>query len=124
MDSNVYNKSPFTTDELDNYIKRIYKTKHEPVMRKIRELMKLVCKPIKNKIFKSSNLESSITFQLFGCDIILDTDLNPFILEFNKGPEMKPKCKKDYKLKYKMNVDMYSKVGILNNRINNFNRIY
>ena len=47
-----------------------------------------------------------------------------YLLEFNKGPEMKPKCKKDYKLKYKMNVNMYSKVGILNNRINNFNRIY
>ena len=51
---------------------------------------------IKNKIFKSRNIRRHTTFQLFGCDIILDQNLNPYILEFNKGPEMTPKNDEDY----------------------------
>jgi len=123
MDIAVYDKSPFTTDELDIYIKTAFKNKHPRVMDNIKDLMKRVCIPIKNKIFKSANLENSTTFQLFGCDIILDDNLNPFILEFNKGPEMKPKFKRDYDLKYKLNTDMYNLVGLINSRTNYFNRI-
>ena len=82
--------------------------------------MKLVCKPIKNKIFKSSNLESSITFQLFGCDIILDNNLKPYILEFNKGPDMKYRSNKDLELKYKLNLDMYNKLNLIYCNKNNF----
>ena len=124
MDTNVYKKSPFTTDELDIYIKSNTKsTSIQPIMNKIMNHMKIVCNPIINKLVKSENLTNHTTFQLFGCDIILDNNLNPFLLEFNKGPEMKPKCAKDYKLKYKIYTDMYNKVGLIASKNNHFIQI-
>jgi len=122
MDNSIYEKSPFYTTELDNYIKSMgyYGKTSINIMKKIKKLMKLVCIPIKKKIFKSDNIKRQTTFQLFGCDIILDQNLNPFILEFNKGPEMTPKNDEDYKFKYKLNVDMYNKVRLISSKKNNF----
>ena len=123
MDNSIYDKSPFYTSELDDYIKSLgYSSKK--VMTKIKKLMRLVCRPIKNKIFKSRNIRRHTTFQLFGCDIILDQNLNPYILEFNKGPEMTPKNDEDYKLKYKLNMDMYNKVRLVQTKSNHFSLLF
>jgi hypothetical protein len=46
-----------------------------------------------------AHLRSNVRFQLFGGDVILTEGLEPFVLEFNKGPEMKPMNDRDYRLK-------------------------
>lgn len=56
------------------------------------------------------NLESlaeQICFQLFGIDIIIDADtMEPYILEFNKGPEMTYKSPGDNTLKQQLITDI------------------
>lgn len=46
-------------------------------------------------------------FQLFGVDIILDNKQIPYILEFNKGPEMQYKSPGDKKLKQTLMMDVF-----------------
>lgn len=125
MDNKIYDYSPFYTTELNEYINNIVNINRESnkkinIMKDIRKLMKSVCDPLKDKVFKSPNIKQHTTFQLFGCDIILDNHLNPYILEFNKGPEMKPKNKEDYIFKYKLNTDMYNKVKLISTKKNMF----
>lgn len=119
LDYSIYNKSPFYTAELDKYILDKYKININ-IMVKIKKLMKSVCSAIKPHIYKSDNLKNQITFQLFGCDIILDDNFNPYILEFNKGPDMKYKSEKDLQLKYKLNLDIYNKLNLIYCNNNNF----
>ena len=39
--------------------------------------------------------------------------MNPMLLEFNKGPDMIPKNKKDALMKSKIEIDMLDKVGLV-----------
>ena len=67
---------------------------------------------------------SNICFQLFGLDYIFNNKLDTFLLEINKGPNMTPVSKKDYKLKYNIIEDVFDKVNFINkNNINLFNKI-
>ena len=61
-------------------------------------------------------MDNVISFQLFGLDVILDSNLNPLILEINKGPNMFAVNDKDLKLKSNLNNDIYSLVGILKSK--------
>ena len=58
------------------------------------------------------NLGEIICFQLFGADIILDKNGNPYLLEINKGPDMIPKFDKDYVLKRHIYNETFNKIGI------------
>jgi hypothetical protein len=96
----IYNKlkNPETLEQLhthlgdDNYNFLMYK-----IINKLRDI-KFVYnneKILNNK----DNLLKNITMQYFGIDIIMDENLEPYILEFNKGPEMTYKAPNDKLLK-------------------------
>ena len=88
-------------------------------------LIRDVSKCLSRNVYQSKNIEGSITFQLFGGDIIFDTDFNPYLLEFNKGPDMSPRDDKDELMKNRVQTDMFKTVGILPNDNNNsFKLIY
>ena len=61
----------------------------------------------------NKNNNNNIHFQLFGLDYIFDNNLNIFLLEINKGPDMNSVNDKDYKLKYNIMEDVFIKVGLL-----------
>ena len=50
---------------------------------------------------------------MFGVDIILDENLHPYILEMNKGPDMKPKDDEDHKIKKKVIEDTFGRVNLI-----------
>jgi hypothetical protein len=90
--------NPETLDDLkqhfgdENYNYVMYK-----IINKLRNI-KMVYN--KNGILRNQdNLENNTTIQYFGIDIILNDELEPYILEFNKGPEMKYKSPHDKELK-------------------------
>ena len=57
-------------------------------------------------------------------DVIFTNVLDPYILEINKGPEMKPKNDRDYILKNKLNLDLLNLVGLIDiNEENKFKKI-
>ena len=74
---------------------------------------------VKDSLCRLDTLKDNVSFQLFGLDVIFTNVLEPYILEMNKGPEMKPKNKRDYNLKHKLNQDLLQLVGIINNNQKN-----
>ena len=73
---------------------------------------------LKIPICNSKKTAKSISFQLFGCDIAPDKDLNVKLIEINKGPDLGGKDERDIALKRKDLIDIFNIVGIIPNNIN------
>ena len=117
LDMTVYKSNPRNLNELYEYIN---KDSGNPdastyLSNEIHSLMKSVSYCLSNNIYQSDNIKNTTCFQLFGADVIFDTNLHPYLLEFNKGPDMKPRDDIDRTMKTKVQIDMFSKVGMLNN---------
>lgn len=115
----IYNINPFCLNEL-KYNMELNNIDYNLVWTKILINVKKLCNAIKPHICNMKKLNKIISFQLFGLDVILDDQLNPYILEINKGPNMKPLTKKDLKLKTNLYHDMYNIVGITKKSNNRF----
>ena len=123
MSHDIYNAYPYSLDELNHYILKNNNLNID-IWFKIKDLISLVGKACIPIITKSNNIKLATTYQLFGADILLDHDLNPYILEINKGPDMQVRCEKDRTLKYAIYEDIYSKLKIIKtNRPNKFMKI-
>jgi hypothetical protein len=85
------------------------------MMKKTNKKIKLVVDSVSDKILEYK--KNIMTFQLFGIDVMFDTDLNPLILEINVGPGMTPY--NEYDKKMRMNL-MHNIIELSNNKINNF----
>jgi hypothetical protein len=126
----VYENSPRHFNELRTYIDENNSSKSrtkngEYLFNKIDLLIREVSLCIYKNLYQSKNIEGSISFQLFGADIIFTKDLHPYLLEMNKGPDMSPRDKIDELMKNDVQTDMFRTVGILpNNDINSFYLIY
>ena len=68
------------------------------------------------------HLRKNTRFQLFGVDMILTDTLEPYVLEFNKGPEMQPTNARDRQLKRVVLEDTFAMVGLISppNRPNGY----
>lgn len=51
-------------------------------------------------------------FELFGYDILLDQELNPWILEVNLAPSLTADSPLDYHIKSNLVVDMFNLAGV------------
>lgn len=131
LDMSIYETSPRNFEELINYIddkenKNIMKYKNgQYLFNKINHLMEEVSICLSKNLYQSENIKNTIAFQLFGADVIFDKELHPYLLEFNKGPDMSPRDEKDELMKNQVQTDMLKIVGILpNNGANSFHQIY
>ena len=70
-------------------------------------------KAIHGNLCNLKQLDQNVTFQLFGADIIFNTEMHPYLLEFNKGPSMKYMTPTDTKMKKELTQDIFSKVGVI-----------
>ena len=127
LDMSVYNENPRDFEQLRTYID--VKNKKEDdgkrLFNSIELLMKEVSLCLSKNFYQSKNIEGSITFQLFGADVIFDSELHPYLLEFNKGPDMSPRDVLDENMKNSVQSDMFKTVGIIpENGNNSFFMIY
>ena len=127
LDMSVYNENPRDFEQLRKYID--IKNKKEDdgkrLFNNIELLMKEVSLCLSKNFYQSKNIEGSITFQLFGADVIFDNELHPYLLEFNKGPDMSPRDILDENMKNSVQSDMFKTVGIIpENGNNSFFMIY
>jgi tubulin polyglutamylase TTLL9 len=67
----------------------------------------------------NDKLYNVTSFQLFGVDVAIDTNLNAKIIEVNKGPDLNSKDERDGKLKIQLIKDMFNIINILPNNNNN-----
>lgn len=124
LNLSVYDSRPYDLSDLKGFIGD---TNYEKLIFRIRNNILLSVLSSKNYICNMNKLKNNTSFQLFGLDYVFTKDFYPYLLEFNKGPEMNPKDQKDYNLKLKVLVDMFYKVGIdkePTDYSNDFNMIY
>jgi hypothetical protein len=97
MDSNIYENDgmPHSIDDLRRFLG---KEKSGAIWSKIEEKMAFLSRAIAH-VFYDNMHYNKVCFQLFGVDVIVEENGDPFILEINKGPDMIPKCKQDETLK-------------------------
>jgi len=97
MDSNIYKNDglPHSINDLRNFLG---KEKSNHIWRKIEEKMGFLSRAISSVFYDEIHYDK-VCFQLFGIDVIVNENGDPFILEINKGPDMIPKCDQDEPLK-------------------------
>jgi hypothetical protein len=97
MDSNIYKNDgmPHSIDDLRHFLG---KNKSDAIWNKIEEKMALLSRAIEHVFYDEMHYDK-VCFQLFGVDVIVEENGEPFILEINKGPDMIPKCEQDETLK-------------------------
>tara|TARA_B100000902_G_scaffold399078_1_gene468294 strand:+ start:105 stop:1322 length:1218 start_codon:yes stop_codon:yes gene_type:complete len=110
LDMEIYETHPETLQQLESTI-GFYK--YNKLWNKIVILFQNCMKAIDGNLCSLKKLEQNVTFQLFGADIIFNTDMHPYLLEFNKGPSMKYMTPTDTKMKKSLTQDIFSKVGVL-----------
>ena len=122
MDVELYEKEniPHDFKNLKNVMgEEAYERIWEKIIDKITDLSKAIA-PL---VSENTTHENKVCFQLFGMDIILESDGEPYILELNKGPDMKIKCEKDKKLKEDIFESTFQVVGLLKNRLKSSNYV-
>jgi hypothetical protein len=97
MDSNIY-KNDGLPHSINDLRKFLGKEKSNTIWKKIDEKMALLSHAISH-VFYDEMHYNKVCFQLFGVDVIVEENGEPFILEINKGPDMIPKCEQDEILK-------------------------
>lgn len=135
IDRKVYEYSPLThydlKEYLDNYTNRELleseknviksgKKISDHVFNNIYKTLAIVSISQFSKICNKKELDDDITFQLFGCDIAVDNNLNAKIIEINKGPDVSQKDAKDGLIKYNMMNDMLAVLKIINKPSHNY----
>ena len=124
LDMNVYKENPRSFNELKKYMNA---ENFDILFNNIYKNMEKICSCISKNLYQSDNIKGTISFQLFGADVIFDIDLNPYLLEMNKGPDMSPRDDIDRKMKTNVQEDMFKIVGIIDqpyNEDNSFELIY
>ena len=125
LDMTIYKTNPRSLTELYQFVKKDSKNNSNLLENNINILMAKVSKCLSNNIFQSSNIKNTVCFQLFGGDVIFDNNLNAYLLEFNKGPDMIPRDKDDSLMKHTVQQDMFKTIGLVPQRNNNvFSEVY
>ena len=111
IDRKVYETNPLTIKEFYNY---------KILMGNVIQLLRKVMKAI-NIAIATTKFKGDINAQLFGFDIQPDNNFNVKLIEINKGPSLQEMDENDSQLKFNLQSDMYSLVGIIpKNKTNGF----
>ena len=110
LDMEIYETHPETLQQLETTI-GFYK--YNKLWKNIITLFKNCMRAINGNLCNLKKLDQNVTFQLFGADIIFNTEMHPYLLEFNKGPSMKYMTPTDTKMKKELTQDIFSKVGVI-----------
>jgi hypothetical protein len=88
MDMSIYETNPQTKNQLKTYLNdNGYDS--DILFEQIKTKISLFLTPFKD-YFKSTNFKDNKLSQVFGLDFILNEKCEPYLLEYNKGPSMKP----------------------------------
>lgn len=118
----IYKTNPYNLEELKTHITD---DNMVSLLNKIHNTIYMLSRVIILRLGDLENIKQNTKFQLFGVDIIIDDNYNPYILEINKGPDMNPKNDRDKKMKLKVLNDMFSKIELINeDNYNLYDKIY
>lgn len=128
IDRQVYQENPLTLQDFRSYLDNTQRQLSvsekqvkqqglklsDVVFSRIYKLLHKVFLSAVGSICTGNKLKSAITFQLFGADIALNNELQPTIMEINKGPDMGAKDERDAEVKKGCTRDMLRILGLIN----------
>lgn len=129
IERKVYTENPLTHDDLRKYLddpnrKGLYTTEKnirdqglaisKIYFDRIYDLLKNIFISFVGKICKNSKFRDNTMFQLFGVDVAVDDNLNPMVMEINKGPDLGAKDKRDSELKHGVVRDILDTINMTN----------
>jgi hypothetical protein len=133
VDREVYAQNPLThydfrkfldkkgreLNKTEQYIKKNYpKIKFsDHIFSQIYKLLVNIFQTYENTVGTKTD---GVSFQLYGTDIAIDEDLNPMIMEINKGPDLSGKDIRDTDLKVGLGKDILKSLGLIQNKDNKF----
>lgn len=115
IDRQIYIDNPLTHFDLYKYIGD---EKSSILQKSILNLFKNIKLTYETLLLKKNKSDNIINFNIYGCDIAPDNNLNTKIIEINKGPDLTYKDERDRYVKYNLVKDC---LEIINN---NYNKNY
>lgn len=103
IDRKVYDENPLTLQDLRNYLGT---EKAKLFDNNLKTMMHKLLIALKDHICQNKNLASKVRFQIYGVDIAPTSNLDIYLIEINKGPDLSPKDIKDGELKINMQSEM------------------
>ena len=124
IDRKVYEKNPLTLEDFRNYLDKIKEGDSKIWDSNVSELMNNVMKALAPHICTNKKLSHQTKFQLFGSDIAITDNLDAYLMEINKGPDLDAKDERDRNVKLSMQRDIFKLIE--NNNVSNnlFEKIY
>lgn len=141
-DRKIYATNPLTLEDfryyLDNTYRKLYPEESkllynsekisDALFYKIYQMLNKVINAADGHICGTKNVPSHISgqtsFQLFGVDVAVDNSLCTQIMEINKGPDLNAKDERDKQVKINVITDILTTLGLTEEKINNFIKIY
>ena len=118
LNKDLYNQLPIDLLQLEEYFNK-HNLNYNRLFSNIYNNIKLVHNCYINKLLSLSKLKDTTSFQLFGLDYIINNNLDVFLLEINKGPQMGYVNTVDYSLKFNLLEDIFNKIGLFKNKKKN-----
>lgn len=123
LDYDIYKNNPLTLNDLKNYMNN-NGMNFENLWNNINSNLKYVSLSIKDHLCIHKKLNKNLSFQIFGPDILVDSNYKPYLLEINKGPSMVANIEKEVQIKNNLFIDTIALVRYFcqkNNIRKNFN---
>lgn len=117
IDRSVYEHNPLTIGDFTKYIG--YKNARV-FNRNVVDCFKTLFNTIKEVIIPIEKTFSINKFVIMGADVAVDKELNVKVMEINKGPDLRYKDKRDGNVKYNLVKQSFAKMGIIDEKSQNF----
>jgi hypothetical protein len=124
IDRAVYEKNPLTLGDFRKYLDNIHPSLSTKLDNSATHLMSKVVEALSTVICKNKKLNATKRFQLFGCDLAPDSNLECKLMEINKGPDMNAKDERDKIIKTKVQDDIFSIIEDNNLEATDFIKIF
>jgi len=117
-DKHFKSTHPETNEELREYLNQKGRGRGDWLFDKITNLLRVCSQGFAGVLCTNNKFKNHTRFQLFGLDIIADANLQPFLIEVNKGPDMTWQTDKEKLYKTEITRDILNKVGLVTNQTN------
>jgi len=110
------NKFVMSLNDTKAYIEKSYNIEFSKIWNDINDLIiktLISIRQIKFDRKKKYNLKSNNLYQLFGFDVIVDSNFKPWLLEVNTLPNLSIIERSQKKLKYKLMIDIFNIIGMV-----------
>ena len=110
LDTNIYKTHPLTLSDLKMYLGS---PQYNILFSRIGHIMTKCRKAYEGKLCHLDRLKNNVSFQLFGLDFMFTKQMKPYLLEMNKGPQMKYMNTAEQNFKGKIIKELFAKAGVL-----------